>query len=74
MSVVHVHRDAKSLAFHMDVAGPRFPPFAGLVVMSSIDLYGDVPDDLVERLRQKAKLLGSGPVRVHRLAAGFDRF
>lgn len=58
----------------MDVAGPAFAPFAGLVNMRSIDIYGTVSDELRGRLRQKATLLGDGTVRVHDLHAGFARF
>jgi hypothetical protein len=36
----------------------------------SIDVYGRPDDGLVEGLRQKAKMLGSGTVRVHNLHAG----
>jgi hypothetical protein len=72
--VLHVHRDAASLRLHMDVAGPAFAPFVGLVNLLSIDVYGRVSDDVTERLRQKAQMLGDGTVRVHDLHAGFARF
>jgi hypothetical protein len=71
--VLHVHHDAASLAFHMEVGGPAFAPFVGLVNLVSIDIYGSVSDDLMGRLRQKAQLLGEGTVRVHDLHAGFAR-
>lgn len=41
--------------------------------MLSIDVYGRPDGGLVERLRQKAEMLGSGTVRVHDLHAGFAR-
>jgi hypothetical protein len=72
--VLHVHHDAASLAFHMEVGGPAFTPFVELVHMRSIDIYGRVGDDLMEPLRQKAEMLGDGVVRVHDLHAGFARF
>jgi hypothetical protein len=73
VTVVHVHRDSASLEFHMKVAGPVFAQFAGLVNLLAIDVYGDPSEDLLEQLRQKATLLGSGNVRVHGLHAGFSR-
>jgi hypothetical protein len=41
--------------------------------MLAIDVYGRPDAAIVERLRQKAALLGSGVVRVHELHAGFTR-
>jgi quinol monooxygenase YgiN len=73
MSVVHIHADAASLAFHMQVAGPAFPKFAEYVKLLTIDLYGRPGDDLVEQMRQKARMLGADTVRVHELHAGFAR-
>src|SRR5438876_974175 len=56
ITVMHLHRDAPSLAFHMDVGGEVFPRFAELVNLRSIDVYGAVTDDIVEQLRAKARL------------------
>ena len=39
----------------------------------TIDVYGRPDGGLVERLRQKAEMLGSGTVRVHDFHAGFAR-
>jgi hypothetical protein len=36
-------------------------------------VYGRPDDGLIEGLRQKAEMLGSGTVRVHELHAGFAR-
>ena len=74
VSVLHVHRDADSLARHAAVAGPSFASFAGLVRLLRIDLYGDVGPEVVERMRAKARLLGTGTVEVHPFHAGFTRF
>ena len=74
MTVVHVHADAASLDLHMEVAGPRFAAFADLVTLSSIHIYGKPSEQALERLRDKARLLGSGEVIVHRPHAGFSRF
>jgi hypothetical protein len=73
VTVVHVHPDADSLDFHMKVAGPLFPQFTGFVNLLTIDVYGEPSDDLLEQLRRKAELLGSGTVRVHPLHAGVSR-
>lgn len=74
MTVVHVHPNSASLAFHMKVAGPAFPKFAEFIKLMTIDVYGKPSDDLLEQLREKAKVLGNGTVVVHKLEAGFARF
>lgn len=74
MSVVHVHRDAASLARHMRVVGPELPPFADLVRLRTIDIYGTPGADSLAALREKARLLGAEAVRVHARHAGFARF
>jgi hypothetical protein len=73
MAVVHVHRDSASLEFHMKVAGPAFPKFVQLIKLLSIDVYGNLTDDLLERMRQKARMLGNGTVLMHKLHGGFAR-
>ena len=73
MTVLHLNPDSASLAFHMEVAGPKFPPIGEFINMLAIDVYGRPDDELVDRLRQKAELLGTGVVRVHDLHAGFLR-
>jgi quinol monooxygenase YgiN len=73
MTVIHVHRDSASLEFHMKVAGPLFPRFADLVELITIDLYGGPSDTVVQQMRDKARMLGSGTVEVHGLHAGFAR-
>jgi len=74
MSVLHINPDSASLVYHLTVAGPKFPPIGEFLRLLSIDVYGRPDDQLVERLRQKAKMLGSGIVRVHDFHAGFARF
>jgi hypothetical protein len=73
MSVVHIHADAASLDYHMEVAGPLFERFAGLVTLESITVYGEPSEAALERLRDKLRLLGAGEVRVHAPHAGFLR-
>jgi hypothetical protein len=73
MTVVHVHPDSASLEFHMRMAGPLFARFAVLVKLLSIDVYGKPSEDIVEQLRNKARMLGEGTVVVHGRHAGFAR-
>jgi hypothetical protein len=73
MTVLHMNPDSASLEFHLKVAGPKFPPIGEFINMLAIDVYGHPDAALVERLRQKAALLGSGVVRVHEFHAGFSR-
>ncbi|MFB6154314.1 MAG: putative quinol monooxygenase [Haloferacaceae archaeon] len=65
MTVIHEHADPASLAFHMVVAGPEFPPIGEFIDLETIDVYGRPGEELVERLREKAATLGSGRVTVH---------
>jgi hypothetical protein len=71
MSVLHINPDSASLERPMKAAGPKFPPIGQFIRLLSIDVYGRPDNRLVEGLRQKAKMLGSGTVRVHDLHAGF---
>lgn len=73
MSVVHIHADAASLDNHIDVAGPLFHKFAGLVNLESIDIYGEPSDTALAQLRDKVDLLGTGELTVHASHAGFLR-
>ena len=74
MTVVHFHADSASLEYHMDVAGPAFRKFVDLVTLSSIDVYGEPSKKILGQLHQKAQMLGSGTVTVHKWHAGFTRF
>lgn len=73
MTVVAVHPDAAALEFHMEVGDAEFRKFADLVDLSSITVYGDVNEAVLERLDQKAHMLGRGHVAVHHSHAGFSR-
>jgi quinol monooxygenase YgiN len=75
MSVIHVHPDAESLEYHLDLAGPVLRRFVDLVTLSSIEIYGEPTEKLVEQLHEKARLLGRGAVvKADDLHAGFTRF
>ena len=73
MTVVAVHPDSASLELHMDIGGPEFRKFASLIDLSRIEVYGRVSDAVLDRLHEKARMLGRGTVTVHELYAGFAR-
>jgi hypothetical protein len=75
MTVMHVHPDAASLEYHLEVAGPLFRRYADLVTLSSIQIYGEPSEKALELSRAKAQLLGQGAeLVVEPLHAGFSRF
>jgi hypothetical protein len=73
MTVVHVHADSASLDYHLDVIGPRLEPLAGLLTMTSIEIFGEPSETALQQLQDKVRLLGSGDVIVHSPHAGFTR-
>jgi quinol monooxygenase YgiN len=74
MTVIQVHPDSASMEFHMDVAGPAFAKFEGLITLSTMDVFGKPSDHLLEQIQQKVQMLGNATVSMHDLHAGFDRF
>jgi len=74
MTVVQVHPDSESMEYHMTVAVPAFAGFAELVTLSTLDVYGEPSEALLEQLRRKVQMLGPATVVVHDLQAGFARF
>ena len=73
MTVAAVHPNSASLEFHLEIGGPEFRKFANLIELLSIEVYGHVSDAVLERLHQKARMLGRGSVDVHDFFAGFSR-
>ena len=73
MTVVQVHPDSASMGYHMTVAGPAFSGFAELITLSTLDVYGEPSEELLELLRRKVRMLGDATVVVHELQAGFTR-
>jgi hypothetical protein len=73
MTVVSLHPDSASLEYHLEVAGPHFRRFVELVTLSSIHIYGEPSEKVLEQAREKARLLGRGAVVVEPLHAGFAR-
>jgi quinol monooxygenase YgiN len=73
MTVVHTHADSASLAYHMEVAGPEFPPIGEFIELEAIDVYGQPSEELIHQLEEKASTLGHGRVSIHDLHDGIDR-
>ncbi|MFE9444988.1 hypothetical protein ACFYO2_39840 [Streptomyces sp. NPDC006602] len=73
MTTLAVHPDSASMELHMEIGGPKFRAFGGLIRMRSIDVYGRPSPVVVDQLRQKAEMLGGGTVTIHTLQAGFNR-
>jgi hypothetical protein len=73
MTVLAVHPDSASMELHMTLGGPKFKAFAPLIRLRAIDVYGRPTPAVVERLHQKAEMLGGGTVTLHTLEAGFTR-
>jgi hypothetical protein len=73
MTVLHINPDSTSLEFHMKTAGPKFPPIGEFIDMMSIEVYGEPDPAVVDQLRRKAAIRGTGTARVHALHAGFAR-
>jgi len=74
MSVFQIQPDAAAMEYHMEVGGPAFRKFVGLIELQSIDLYGEPSPKLISMLHAKAEMLGNARVSVHSLRAGFARF
>jgi len=73
MTVVGLYPDSASLEYHMEVAGPLFGRFVELVTLSSIHIYGEPSEKVLQQSHEKIRLLGRGIVVVEPLHAGFAR-
>jgi len=76
MSVVAVHPDSASLELHLRIGGPEFRKVGEFIVLRSIDVYGELPTEVVALLREKARMLGGeggASVAIHARAVGFAR-
>lgn len=73
MWVVAVHPDAASLKLHLEVGGAEFRKVGEFIVLRAIDVYGEIGDDALGLLHEKARMLGGASVSVHPPAAGFAR-
>ena len=73
MTVLQIHPDSASMEHHMRVAAGVFAKFAGLITLTTVDVYGVASDAVLSALRAKARMLGAATVRVHSMHAGFSR-
>jgi hypothetical protein len=73
VTVVQIHPDAASMEFHVKVGADQFRRFAGLLMMRTMEIYGEPSPQLLEAMRAKATMLGAPRVGVHNLHAGFSR-
>jgi hypothetical protein len=73
MTVVAVHPDSASLAFHLRIGGPEFRKVGAFITLRAIDVFGAPSPEVLDQLREKASMLGDATVRSHRLDAGFAR-
>jgi hypothetical protein len=72
VSVVQVHPDADSMAYHMRVGGEHFAQaYEFLDTTTSIQIYGTPSDALVEQMKQVGE--PGVPVIVKSELAGFNR-
>jgi len=58
LTVIHVHADAASLERHFDVVASALPPFAELLEVRSMDIYGQPTEATLARLHEKGAMLG----------------
>jgi len=74
MTVVAVHPDSASLERHVRIGGPEFKKLAPFIELRGIEVFGDLSENAVELLQQKAAALGDrGAVTMHEQFTGFDR-
>jgi hypothetical protein len=73
MSVVAIHPDSKSIETHMDRGKEEFQKFSEFLDLLRIDIYGEVSKPVIERLNNKAQMLGDATVSIHDYKAGFIR-
>jgi len=74
MSLLQIHPDSASLEFHLELAGHGFQKFKDLLQLSTIQIYGQPSENLLNQLNRKAEMLGNAKVIVNNFQAGFSRF
>lgn len=74
MTVFQLHPDSSSMESHLEAARPVFAAFAGLIRLSTIEVYGEPTAHLLDQLRRKATMLGEATLTVNRLEAGTTQF
>jgi quinol monooxygenase YgiN len=73
MTVLNVHPDSESLEYHLKVVGPVVRQFTELVSLTSIHIYGEPSERVLQQSHEKARVLGRDAVVVDSLHAGFNR-
>jgi hypothetical protein len=74
MRVIAVHPDPESLNRHLGIGGPEFRKVGAFIDLQQVDVFGRPSAAVLERLQQKAAMLGTvARVDVHELASGFER-
>jgi hypothetical protein len=73
MWVTAVHPDAASLSLHLRIGGPEFRKVGEFITLRTIDVYGELDEDAIVLLQEKARMLGGASLAVHPLLAGFAR-
>jgi hypothetical protein len=73
MTVVAVHPDTASLELHLDIGGPEFRKVGRFITLRQIEVFGEPSEAAIQRLREKARLLGDAALTVRPVDAGFGR-
>ena len=73
MAVVAVHPDAASLELHLRVGGPEFRKVGEFIALRAIEVYGEVGEEIIALLQEKARALGGASVSIHPQTVGFAR-
>jgi hypothetical protein len=73
MTVVAVHPDSASLEFHLSIGDPEFRKVGAFIRLRAIEVFGQPSDTVLDRLHEKARMLGDATVVVRSADAGFAR-
>lgn len=73
MTVVAIHPDSASLELHLAVGGPEFRKVGHFITLRAIEVFGEPSRLAVERLQEKARMLGDAEVIIRSADAGFAR-
>lgn len=73
MTLVAVHPDAASLEFHLRIGEPEFRKVGEFITLRAIEVYGDLGQEALRLLHEKAEMLGGASVTVRPPTMGFAR-
>ncbi|MGH8927874.1 MAG: hypothetical protein ACRDWH_05955 [Acidimicrobiia bacterium] len=75
LTLVAIHPDSASLELHLEIGGPAFRKFVGLIELRTIELYGRPSETALAQLQRKVEMLGErANIVLHDQDAGFMRF